>query len=195
MGREGVGVDARGAAASTGIVPTDWAPSTATSAPAARAARAAPATSRSAPVDHETCDRATRRVRGPASAATAPSRSPSAASAGITRSRAPARRAITPSGTVRPGCSIAVVMISSPGRQSMPQAARFMPSVVLALSATPSGPAPTSRPAAARTAAAAAAMRPKPSRLPRARSGASAAQAPSARAAGSASGPIAPVFR
>ncbi len=85
--------------------------------------------------------------------------------------------------------------ISSPGRQSIPQATTFSPCVVLAVRATVPGAAPTRRPAAARTAAAWAAMRPKPSSDPRARAGAPAAQACSARPAGSASGPIAPLFR
>ncbi len=92
---------------STGIAPTDWAPSTSTSAPTARAARAAPATSSTAPVAHDTCDSATRRVRGPLTRATACSRSPASPSGSIRRITAPYRRAITASGTDIPGCSSA----------------------------------------------------------------------------------------
>ena len=66
---------------------------------------------------------------------------------------------------------------------------------MLAVRATVSGPAPTSRAAAARTAAAWAEMRPKPSRLPRARRGAASAHSARARAAGRQSGPMAPLFR
>ena len=53
--------------------------------PPRRAARAAPATSSTAPVAHDTCDSATRRVRGPLARATASSRSAASPSGSIRR--------------------------------------------------------------------------------------------------------------
>ena len=143
----------------------------------------------------ETCESATRRVRGPHAAATAPA-SPSPEPPGsIQRTVTRRRRAMTARGTVSPGCSSAGATISSPGRQSSPQSTTFSPEVVLPVSAILSAGAATTRPAAARRASASASMAWNAARLPRTRVTAAAAHPSSARAAASGSGPHPPVLR
>jgi hypothetical protein len=122
---------------STGIVPAACAPSASTGTPRPESSRIGS----TAPVSHETCERAISFVRGLSSASSAAS----ASRAG--RSRIAAARIVAPEATSppkRPGCSESVVTTSSPGPMPRPETTTLQPSVVEAVSATHSAGAPTS---------------------------------------------------
>ena len=131
------------ASASTRIAPADWAASTAYQTPRSRAMRPISTTGSTAPVVHSTWERETRRVRGVMAAAIRSwMRAGSPPPSTSTMSRAtPARSRTATRGPSRPGCSAFVVRARSPGRQSTPHVAMFMPSVVEWVSAIDSGPA------------------------------------------------------
>ena len=117
--------------ASSGIAPTDCAPSTRTGTPhCSRSSRSGS----TAPVVHSTREVAISRVRGVTAAAIR------SGSGGTTTTRAPdAAR-----GPSSPKCSSVVVTISSPGWRPSPRRTIPQPSVVDVVSATVSGSAPTS---------------------------------------------------
>ena len=115
-------------AASTGIAPTDCAPSTSTGIPvSSRSSR----TGSTRPVVQSTCDSASSRVRGVTAARIA-------SGSGCDDDDPGAGGAERPS---RPKCSSVVVTISSSGPRPSPASTMLQPSVVLDVSATWSGSA------------------------------------------------------
>ena len=97
---------------------------------------------RTAPVTQFTCEHATSRVRRP----TASARS----SNGAVRTSTPRRARSDASGPSRPGCSSGAVRTSSPGPSDRPARTRTTPSLVLLVSATSAGSAPSRSAYAAR---------------------------------------------
>ena len=118
---------------STGMAPTDCAPSTSSGTPVSALIAS---TGRRWPVIQDTCESATSRVRGPTSASTAASASSAVRPrVAATRTRAPE----TCSGPSNPKCSSSVVTISSPGSRRSPESTIWQPIVVDAVTATWSG--------------------------------------------------------
>ena len=168
--------------ASTGIAPTDCAPSTSTGTPVcSRSSR----TGSTRPVVQSTCESASRRVRGVTAARIA------SGSASTTTTRAP----LACRGPSRPKCSSRVVTISSSGPSSSPARTMLQPSVVEPVSDTCSAGTPTSDPSAVRASARNPSIRSKYSFPKRPCSSSVSSWARTASAVGWAIGPNVPAFR
>src|SRR5918998_1240185 len=139
-------------ATSTGIWPTDWAPSTRVSTSRSRARMQISSRGNTSPLVQSTCERATRRVRGltPASTLSA------VTGGGIRVTLTPKRLCRLCSGARHPGCSVVAETTSSPSRQPIEATPRFIPWVVFWVRATLSGSVFTRRAAPSRGRAAAA---------------------------------------
>jgi len=134
--------------ASTSVwrIPTDWAASTTSRAPASRQIREIRSTSVTKPGAKETVGTVTIRVRSSTAAATASGSSHAPSRGATVRTSISRLRAALYQGTTLAGCSRSAQRTTrSPGRQAIPPAIIPIPSVTFLVNAISSGSAFTSR--------------------------------------------------